>query len=75
MTHNVWNWRDGRPSIMAGDQSARKRKASTKVLDKKEVETGVRPVAIPNIKKQEAQIIADNRTEPLPWPHAVLNVK
>lgn len=72
---SVWNWKDGRPSIMAKDQSARKRKSATKVLDQKAVETGTRPVAIPNIRRQAAQIIADNRNEELPWPHAVLNVK
>lgn len=72
---SVWNWNNGQPSVMSKDASARKRKASTEVLDKKEAETGMRPVAIPNIRKQEAKIIADNRKEDLPWPNAVLNVK
>jgi len=75
MTYNVWNWQDGQPSIMLRDQTARKRKASTEALDKQEAKTGTRPVAVPNRQKQAAKIIADNRREPLPWPHAVLNVK
>lgn len=45
---SVFDWNNGQPSVFSKDRTEARRKRAREALDKKALETGVRPTALKN---------------------------